>query len=152
MRGMKRLPACLLSLVPLLVAPFLAGCAGTAHATTVDNLRGTWQWSNLQLPMGMRIPTLRIDSNGSVSGCAGINWYAAELDTEALARGDWQLENLRPDESRFRTRTGTQPAMKAETDFASHLRSANRVGIDGNGQLVLFQDEFKLLVFRRTSR
>jgi heat shock protein HslJ len=132
------------AMMPHFVLPLallMTGCAGLSDSTSIEAIAGSWQYAQSELPMGTRIPTLRLARDGSISGGSGINRFTGAVDLNALARGEWRIGPLTGTEM-----AGTRPAMQFEVEFVRRMTRADRIRIH-DGQLQLCERDAVVLAF-----
>jgi heat shock protein HslJ len=115
--------------VVLLLA--LAACASQPTVPTLAQLRGSWHLAGAAVPAGTRIPSVRFDETGEMSGNAGVNQFRGTVDAQALQKGRWEAGAVSA------TRMAGPPeAMAFETTFLQALVDADEALLH-DGQLEL---------------
>lgn len=146
-----KLPALLvLAAIPLILtacSPTSGRSAGGLNYSPV----GSWTLWLIQgetietaVPKTATVPTLRIDSEGQISGTAGVNQYGSSVSADLLAQGRIELDSV------IATRMAGPPqAMALESRYLGLLQQARRYQSDGR-TLALMDDSGVLLRFRAT--
>lgn len=136
-------PSTILALAPLLVLLLASSCASgdkTPHDAPPQGIAGAWVLEELpgspllDLAAGEATPSLSIDSDGALSGFAGVNRFTGRFDAAALAEGRLSAGPLAS------TRMAGPPAAAAVEDaFLAALTGADGYRCDG-ATLVLTED------------
>lgn len=103
---------------------------------------GDWVLSG-DTSAAMRMPSLRIESDGSIGGSTGVNRFRGKLDLAALAQGRWATSPLATTQM-----AGSEAAMALESRVTRALNEATGVELR-EGALTLLRDGAELLRFVR---
>ena len=130
-----------LTLVALVLALAMAvSCAAEPKPGAVDPLaalQGNWVLAELDgaavpnLGEGLAKPGLTIAEEGRLSGFAGVNRFAGVLDTEALARGQFESSPLASTKM-----AGPPAAMEFEQRFLKAVEDADGYRWEGTALLL----------------
>ncbi len=140
-----------LSLIFIGLAGTILGCSSTQSGRPVGSASPLGNWTlwliqgetvETAVPMTAKTPTLHIDSEGQISGTAGVNQYSATSPADVLAQNRFELGPI------ITTRMAGPPqAMQLESRYLSLLQQARRYQSDGK-TLALMDDSGVLLRFR----
>lgn len=112
-----------------------------SSSTEAPELSGQWTLSGLGGSLvhgGIKLPTLEVSPDGSVSGFGGVNQFQGRL-TPAESTLFGPLATTR--------KAGPRPAMELETRYLAHLQEATDWRME-SGELVLSAGDTELARFR----
>ena len=149
---MKRI-VLLASLLGLLLA--MISCAAPRESVSAPSLpTGSWTLTTIEsqplpdpLPPGLRPITLTIDSDGAVSGNAGINRYSGSIDT-----GAWENREIVFGPLAVTRMAGPPAAMSIESAYLGLLDAVRAFEVDtdpAGGILTLSGAAGELIVYER---
>lgn len=153
MKCVSRIPTRMLAGLALAVATIAAGhgCSSTSPGgmpVSIADIRGDWILTRIsgkpiQPPASGRLPSLKLESDGKVSGFAGVNRLASSVDVAGLARGEFKLKP-----AAVTKMAGPPDAMKIENDYLAALNKVTTSKMDAS-ELSLGDGAGELLRFSR---
>jgi heat shock protein HslJ len=141
--------------IATITASVLAACSSTPEtpdplASPLAPIAGTWTLEEIggrdvaaMLPEEAELPSLTIESDGSVYGNGGVNRFTSALDVDAFLDGAFGLAPVAATR-----RAGAPAAMQVEARFFRALDSVTHFDLDGN-TLQLRRDDEQLMRLRR---
>lgn len=111
---------CILAVL-IAFAPACRSGGSSAPVQPAPTITGEWMIKSLQgKPVAAaKLPWIRVESGGGLSGWAGVNQISSQLDQSALGRGEFKPSPI------ISTRMAGPPeAMKLETDVLAALQNA----------------------------